>query len=480
VTAPVAWCAQITDAAPVPETSHQTIEPRTRPAASAYPDGEKAILYIMSSDPGDITGRSQDRGRRPPGGSQGASRGGFQPDDDANSDDRAPTSDDGAYERGAYGQPGTGGNGGFSGGSGQSRGQSSGGAPSSSGRGSGRSTPTFLGLPVTLIYALGAAIIGIVIIGAVCGKPTATGSVAGQIKSLSADHSVNTLAGAQIVLRGANQTYTATSTDVPANADGEAAYNYHIENVPPGNYTMAVTPPDGSNLQPEQDISLKVESGQLFPQSALLLAQGIQKPRPLAQNELQPGEAGGYINDQGQRITYQQGSGFDPTDALLLYLLWRNPPGYGYGYPPVIVSSPGSGTFGSSGYSSNYRVSDPPTQSRSGQTVTQRKPETPGQGSTRPSSSTGATGSGPSYSSGPSTSGSSSGSGSGSSSGSSSTGSGSGPTTTRPSTSSGSGSSVSAPSVPSQGASRPSSSSSSPSRSSAPSRSSGSSSGGRR
>src|SRR5438132_312242 len=76
----------------------------------------------------------------------------------------------------------------------------------------------------------------------------------------------------------------------------------------------------------------------------------------------------------------------------------RNPPSFGYGYPPVIVSSPGGGTIGSSGY--NYRVSDPPSQSRSGQTVTQQKPTTPGQGATRPSSSTGATGSGPSYSSG--------------------------------------------------------------------------------
>src|SRR3954452_21970815 len=108
---------------------------------------------------------------------------------------------------------------------------------------------------------------------------------------------------------------------------------------------MPAINPEALNPQRQQDISFKVDSGHLYPQSVLLLAQGIQKPRPLAQNELQPGEAGGYINDQGQRITYQQGSGFDPTDALLLYLLWRNPPGYGYGYPPVIVSSPGSGTF---------------------------------------------------------------------------------------------------------------------------------------
>lgn len=340
--------------------------------------------------------------------------------------------------------------------------------------GSRGKSATFLGLPVNLIYAIGAAIIGIVIIGAVCGRPaaTTTGTVAGQVKSLGADKSVNTLAGAQIVVRGSSQTYTATSTDVPANAEGEAAYNYRIENVPPGTYTMAVTPPAGSGLQPEQDITFEVESGQLFPQSVMLLADGIQKPRALAQNELQPGEAGGYVNERGERVVYQQGSGFDTTDALLLYLLWRNPGGYGYGYPPVIVNNPG-GTSGS-----NYRVTNPPTRSSSGQTVTERKATTPGQGSTRPSSSGGATGSAPGYSSG---TGSSTGTGSGTSSGSgSSTGSSGSSTQTKPSTSSGSGSTVTSPRAPSQGSTRPSSSSSSPSRSSAPSRSSGSSGGGRR
>jgi len=51
-----------------------------------------------------------------------------------------------------------------------------------------------------------------------------------------------------------------------------------------------------------------------------------------------------------------KGSGFDATDALLLYLLWRNPPGFGYGAPPIIVSNPGgfssstSGTSSTSGY----------------------------------------------------------------------------------------------------------------------------------
>jgi hypothetical protein len=292
--------------------------------------------------------------------------------------------------------------------------------------------------------------------------------VAGQVKALGADRTVSTLPGAQVVVTGGGKTFTTTSTDVPADAEGEAAYNYRLENVPPGTYSMAVTPPAGSNLQPEDNISFKVESGQLFPQSVMLLAQGIQKPRQLASNELQPGEAGGYIDDRGQRHTYQQGGGFDATDALLLYLLWRNPGGWGYGYPPVIVNSPSTSSTGS-----NYRVSDPPSTSRSGQTVTQQKPSVAGQGATRPSSSSGATGAAPGYSSG---TGSSS-SGSGSSSSSSGTGSS---TQTKPSTSSGSGSSVSAPSVPSQGASRPSSSTSSPSRSSAPSRSSGSSGGGRR
>lgn len=413
----------------------------------------------MSSDPGDFSGR------RPPRGAQGASRGGFRPDDADDVTGRGAPDDEGVSgRRGSQDPP----FGGYPFGNDRSRGRSG---------GSGGKSATFLGLPVNLIYAIGAAIIGIVILGAVCGRPTATatGTVAGQVKALGADRAVSTLSGAQIVVRGAGQTYTATSTDAPANAEGEAAYNYRIENVPPGKYTMAVTPPAGSNLQPEQDISFEVESGQLFPQSVLLLADGIQKPRALAQNELRPGEAGGYINERGERVVYQQGSGFDASDALLLYLLWRNPGGWGYGYPPVIVNSPGGSS--TSGY--NYRVSDPPTQTRTGQTVTQQKPSTPGQGAVRPSSGSGATGSGPSYSSGPSSSGSSSGTSSGSGSSTSSSGS-STSTQTKPSTSSGSGSSVSAPNVPSQGASRPSSSSSSPSRSSAPSRSSGSSSGGRR
>lgn len=421
----------------------------------------------MSSGPDDFPGRSSGSGRRPAGGAQGASRGGVRPDAD---DSQVPGASDDFADAGS---------------------RSAGDAPfggypfdddrSGSRAGSaGGKSGTFLGLPVTLIYAIGAAIIGIVLIGAVCGRPTATanGTVAGQVKSLNADRSVSTLPGAQVVVRGSSQTYTATSTDVPASAEGEAAYNYRIENVPPGTYTMAVTPPAGSNLQPEQDITFEVEPGQLFPQSVMLLAQGVQKPRALTQSELQPGESGGYVNERGERVVYQQGSGFDTTDALLLYLLWRNPGGYGYGYPPVIVNSPSTGTSGS-----NYRVTDPPTRTSSGQTVTERKATTPGQGAARPSSAGGATGSGPTYSSGPSNTGSSSGTSSGSSGSTTSSGSGGSSSTTtqtKPSTSSGSGSSVSAPSVPSQGASRPSSSSSSPSRSSAPSRSSGSSGGGRR
>jgi hypothetical protein len=322
-----------------------------------------------------------------------------------------------------------------------------------------------------LIYVIGVSIVGLVFLGAVCSRPAANGSVAGQVKALGADRQVSTLPGAQVVLRGPKDTYTAVSTDAPADATGDAAYNYRFENVPPGKYVMSVTPPAGSNLQSEDNINFEVESGQLFPQSVMLLAQGIQKPRPLAPSELEPGQTG-YINDKGERVVYQQGSGFDATDALLLYLLWRNPPIYGYGAPPIIVSNPGGFSTGTSS-SSSYRVEPPPTTSRSGQAVTQRPPSVPGQGSTRPSSSTGASGStgvGPTYNSGSSSTGSS-GATTGSDSSSSSS---SGSATNR------SGSSSS--SSPSQGVSRPSSSSSSSSRPSvsSPSRSSGSSSGGRR
>lgn len=412
----------------------------------------------MSFDPGNPPDGPR---RRPPSGAQGASRGGFQPDDSPDDGDRQPSDRDprGGWSGGQQ-QPSYGG--------GQYTGGWGGGQRSSTGWGSYfDGSKKFLGLPVGLIYAFGTALLGIVLFSAVCGKPP-TGSLAGQVKALNADRTVTTVAGAQVVLVGGGQTLSATTKDVPANADGEAAYNYRFENVPRGEYTMTVTPPSGSNLQPEDPVKIKVESGQLFPQSVLLLAQGIQKPRPLAANELQPGEQAGYVNDRGERVVYRQGSSFDATDALLLYLLWRNPSGWGYGYPPVIVNSPGGSSGGSS-----YRVSDPPSRTQSGQTVTQQKPSTPGQGSTRPSSSTGATGPAPSYSSGPSGSSGSSTAPSSSSSGSSSSSSGGSSTTTRPSIS-----------VPSQGATRPSSSSSSSSRpsssSSSSSRSSGSSGGGRR
>jgi len=325
-----------------------------------------------------------------------------------------------------------------------------------------------------MIYALGAAIFGIVFIGAVCGAPTKAGSVAGQVKQVSADRTVSTLAGATLTLRGGGNTYTATSTEVSPNAEGEAAYNYRFENVPAGTYALSVAPPAGAQLQPEDGVTLKVESGQLFPQSVMLLADGIQKPRQLAENELQPGEAGGYINDRGERVVYQQGGGFDASDALLMYLLWRSPPMWGYGAPPVIMPG-GTGN-------SSYRVADAPSRTSSGQTVTQQRPSAAGQGAVRPSSGSGATGSAPSRSSGgdavaPST-------GAGTSGSSSSSGSSSGANTstqTKPSTSTDSGSSTTTrPNAPSQGTTRPSSSSSSPSRSTAPSRSSGSSGGGRR
>jgi len=403
----------------------------------------------MSSYPGDPTDPRRERRS----GAQGASRGGFQPDADR---DNQHTDDTGSRRGAEIPDPPFGGYP-FDGQRSQGWGD----------RSSSRSgSATFLGLPVKLIYAMGAALIGIVIFGAVCGRPTANGSVAGQVKGLNADRTLTTLSGAQLTLNGAGKTFSATSTDVDPNAEGEAAYNYRFQDVPPGTYALTVTPPSGAAYQPEENITFEVKSGQLYPQSVMLLAQGMQKPRALAQNELQPGETGGYINERGERVVYRQGGGFDSSDALLMYLLWRNPPMWGYGAPPVIIHSPG-GTTGS-----NYRVADPPTRTSSGQTVTQQRPSTPGQGSTRPSSGAGATGSGPSYSSGTGSSGSgardadvntpsqarpSTGTGS----------SGNTSTQTRPSTSTGS-----------QGASRPSSSS--PARSSAPSRSSGSSGGGRR
>lgn len=405
----------------------------------------------MSRDSDEFPGGSRGTSRPTPPGAQGASRGGFRPDDsDGNFD-----ADD------AYTRPTNPNFGATNGGNPFGNKRPGGGWRSFFGGG-----PHFLGLPVNLIYTLGAMLIGIVFLGAVCGRPTATGTVAGQVKGLNADKTLTTLAGAQLVLRGSGQTYSATSSNVPPDAEGEAAYNYRFESVPAGNYVMSVTPPSGSSYQSEDSITVKVEGGELFPQSVMLLAQGIQKPRALTANELRDGEAGGYVNERGERVVYQNG-GFDASDALLMYLLWRNPPGFGYYSPPIIYSPGGSST-------SSYRVADPPSSTRSGQTITQQRPVTQGQGSTRPSGSTGVTGAGPNTSSGSSSSSRPSDavapSQSNPSSGSSSSGSNtSTQTQTRPSVS-----------APSQGVTRPSSSSSSPSRSSAPSRSSGSSSGGRR
>jgi hypothetical protein len=419
----------------------------------------------MSADNGDSSGRRRGPTGPSSSGSQGASRGGFHPDELDSSVDRPHGNERSDDDPGA--------------GWGSRRQASGGGAPFGGfpfgGGQRGGGGPRFLGLPVTLIYAMGAALLLIVFVGAVCGSPaTRTGTVAGQVKALNADRSVATLPGAQVTLHGSGGPYTTTSTDVDPNAEGEAAYNYRIENVPAGTYSMSVAPPTGGGYQPEESISVEVKDGQLFPQSVMLLANGIQKPRQLTQNELQPGEAGGYVNERGERVVYQQGGGFDASDALLMYLLWRNPPGWGYGAPPIIYGGGGVGSTGSS-----YRVADPPTRSSSGQAVTQRPPAVPGQGSTRPSSGTGATGAGPSYSSGsrdsdaaaPSQSKPSTSSGSSGSSSSTST-------QTKPSTSTGGGSTTVRPNTPSQGASRPSSSTSRPSSSSSSgSRSSG---GGRR
>ena len=212
-----------------------------------------------------------------------------------------------------------------------------------------------------------------------CREP-GPGSVSGQIKALQPDGSVRNLAGAQVILRGARDTATTVSTAGEASGDeADASYNYRFERVPPGQYTMSVTPPPGSGFQAETDIPpLDVKADEQFPQSVLLLPEGMAKPRPLAPSELNPGEVG-YVDQRGERVVYQ-GGGFDTTDFLLMYLLLRNPPLFGYGAPPVIVGSPRP--TGSS--APPYRVEEPPRTGRGGQTVTQRPPSVPGQGATRP------------------------------------------------------------------------------------------------
>jgi hypothetical protein len=300
-----------------------------------------------------------------------------------------------------------------------------------------------------------------------CREP-GPGSVSGQIKAITPEGGVQNVAGAQVILRGARDTYTTVTTAGETSGDeADASYNYRFEKVPAGTYTMAVTPPPGAGLQPEDNVTLDVKADEQFPQSVLLLREGVAKPRPLTPSELNAGEVG-YINDRGERVVHQQGGGIDTTDLLLMYLLFRNPPAFGYGAPPVLVGGPGTSTSGP-----RYRVEDPPRTTQTGQRVTQRPPSVPGQGATRPGS---APASGPGPNTGPASS------------------NGSGPTNVSPKTTSPNGvaapaskngtspngsSDVRAPSsAPSQGVSRPSSA---PSRPSAPVRApSGRSGGGRR
>jgi hypothetical protein len=264
-----------------------------------------------------------------------------------------------------------------------------------------------------------------------CSQPSGPGAVSGQVKFLSPDGTVRNLPGAQVIVRGAQDTFTAISNSGEG-SDPDAGYNYRIESVPPGRYAMAVTPPAGLNLQPEEELNLEVEPNETYAQSALLLPVGVAKPRPLSPQEAGSGQVG--YSHNGQNHTYSN-SGAGLSDFLLMYLLLRNPGGFGYGAPPVIIGNPG-GSSSSSG--SSYRVESPPTQTSRGEPISQAPKGVPGQGATRPGSS---------------------------SSGSSS----------QPQASSGSGSTVR---TPSQGASRPSAPA--PSRPSSPSRSSGGSSGGRK
>jgi hypothetical protein len=271
-----------------------------------------------------------------------------------------------------------------------------------------------------------------------CRQP-GPGSVSGQIKHLTPEGGVQNLVGAQVVLRGARDTFTTVSNAGEGSGDEQdGTYNYRFDQVPPGTYTMAVTPPPGSNLQPETDIPpFEVKADEQFPQSVMLLPEGVAKPRPLAPSELNPGEVG-YVNQRGERVVYQQGSGLDMTDFLLMYMLFRSPPLFGYGAPPVIMNSPGTST------GPRYRVDAPPATSTSGQRVTTRPPSVPGQGSTRPGGAPASGGAGPTYRP-PSSN-------------------GTGPNTaTSPNGSAGTTAKPSAPSdAPSQGVTRPSSGSSSP------------------
>ncbi len=278
-----------------------------------------------------------------------------------------------------------------------------------------------------------------------CRSP-GPGSVSGQVKFLTPEGGVQNLAGAQVVLRGARDTFTTVSTAGEGSGDTQdGTYNYKFEKVPPGTYTMAVTPPQGSPLQPETDIPpFEVKADEQFPQSVMLLPQGVAKPRPLAPSELNPGEVG-YVNQRGERVVYQQGGGLDMTDFLLMYMLFRNPPIFGYGAPPLIANSP------SGGAGPRYRVDAPPATTSTGQRVTTRPPAVPGQGASRPGSAPAGTGAGPTYRP-PSSNGTSPNGTTGS------TAKPSGATGTSPN-----GSVRSAPdNAPSQGVSRPSSGSSSP------------------
>ena len=372
-----------------------------------------------------------DNNRRPPSqGSTGRSNSGWGTSDPGRGQESGDRGFDGGGGFGGRGSGGRG-SGGFGG---RGPGRFGGFGNWRPGRGQSGGFP--LGLPnLFIIFAVFAVLFGAF---ASCRPSSGPGQVAGQVKALNADRTVSTLTGAQVILRGGSNTYTTVSTEVPEGAEGTDAYNYRFENVPPGRYTMAVTPPPGSGLQPEGEITLEVKADETFPQSVMLLAEGVQKPRPLSPSEMNPGEVG-YVNERGERVVYQQGSGFGLDDALLMYLLFRNPPGFGYGAPPIIYSPPRSSP------GSGYRWDAPPSRTSTGSRVTTRPPSIPGQGSTRPSSGA-ATGPGPTYRSDDS------------------------PASARPPASGtgSSGTTTSPANRPSQGVTRPSSSTS-PSRSTAPS-----------
>lgn len=163
-----------------------------------------------------------------------------------------------------------------------------------------------------------------------CGGP-AVGDIEGQVLGLvkSTEQPV-LLRGATVVIAG-HRVDCGRRTDRCVAQTGVGG-RYRFDDLPAGDYGVAIsyTAPDlGTRLQPETR-QLNVSGGQAETLSAVLLAEGIERPPVPA-----PGRA-------GDRPAAGIGPGLGgATDPFFWYFLFSAPHLFGYPRPPVVVYGPG-------------------------------------------------------------------------------------------------------------------------------------------